>query len=306
MKSAIIFACLAFAIICLNAQTLDTATVTVVATVPTNTEFNQGTQGTQGNQGTQGTGAGGAVVGNANETSANITEQVANFEKSYLNYILNHHYIGLRASALCLESTRNVRPTLRQLCRYINATERAQFDILNDLNQFYFQTSFQPPSLNASGSTGASGSSNTSDLAFWNDQLAGLQNTTNDDEFQAKFLRWLVLYQGSAIIASTPCAQSSFHKELIDFCISEIQNEAAQMGQVRALLCAWYNVCQIELTPAEVKAQQDALNAVTLGLAASEQPVSTELATSTELNTLTATEIGTQVAATFTVPGTAA
>jgi uncharacterized protein (DUF305 family) len=320
MKSTtLLFLCLAvFAIFGARAQQ---QTVTFVATVPTGTNggavgtqgTNAATQATVGTQGTnvatqdtnaatQATAGTSGTTGGGAAGNENITEQVKGFEVAYLTYILDHHYVGIRASAICLESTKTLHPSLRQLCRYINATARAQFDIVSDLLIFYHNTTHTPSVLNATLTSNGSSSA-----AFWKDQLFALQNTTSDAEFEQKFLRFLVVYQGSSIIASVPCAQSSFHKELIDFCISEILSQTAQMGQVRAMLCSWYNVCQIELTPEEIKAQQDAYNFVTLGLGGAAAPApqptapATEINTSTVIATATATEIATQVVGTEVV-----
>lgn len=225
-----------------------TATFTVVGTQLTQaTVATHQTMGTHaGTQGTSGGAAGGiGNVFNSNETSQNVTEKVAAFEEAYLLYVLEHHFVGIRAAALCLQSNHHLHPSLQQLCRYLNATEQAQYDVLNDWLQFYYGRTHQPSLNNSSVNTTVGGSFGGASLnlsasdAFWADQLNGLQNATSDAEFEARMLRFLVIYRSSAIVSAAPCAQSSFHKEFIDFCISELLNGGANLAQVRALLCGW-------------------------------------------------------------------
>jgi len=235
----------------------------------------------------------------------NITTQVANVEKNALKFLLDHHYIGIRASAQCLNlisntsagtdsSNNELSSTVKGLCNYISLVQRAEFDIFRDLLEGYYNISYEVPALGIATAENVA-QNLTQSLQFWKQELENLTELAGA-EFEMKLLRFLVVHQSSGILGATACAQSAFHKELLDLCLSEISSLSTQISQVRAFLCGKFDICQLELTPDEVSVSLNAFNDVTLGVGVISFGGIEVTTIGTETVLETATAIGTETA----------
>jgi hypothetical protein len=222
-------------------------------------------------------------------TTNNVTDEVSKIEQDYLNYKIDLTYVAIRASAECLSSDKNITTqSVLQLCRYLNATERAKLEILQDFQQFYYGD-VRVPSLNATDAF--NNATQTAD--FWMSQLDNITSATGA-EFEQAFLRWLLVYQSASMSAALTCSDSAFHKEIADTCNSDLASLTTQKAQVRGLLCGKYKICQVVYTPEELAAIKDGLDAVSGSIGENAQGQGTAIATQTNLETKTATDIGTR------------
>jgi hypothetical protein len=204
------------------------------------TVYAQGKEATEGSAGVAGlTSAGG---------EENVSQQVSDIEQQSLQGLLNLFFVGQQAASTCLSKDLE-DPVVMGLCRFINATETARLDIGQAVLQDQFGVTFQPPDLNVGGATAAGGTAAgaagtageelSQSLQFWQQALSNLTNLEGQ-EFEMAFLRFLVLYDGVHIAGSIPCAQSAGRKEILDFCISNIETSTAQLAEVRGYLCGKY------------------------------------------------------------------
>jgi len=246
-----------------------------------------------------------------------VSQMVSDIEQQSLKGLLDLSFIAIQAADICLG--KDVDDVVRGLCQYINSSQNAQFDILQDVFEDYYGEMYQPPNIDI-GDAGTATGDMTEDEGlsesemFWQQQLSNLTDQEGE-EFEEALLRFLVLHNSVGIAASIPCAHSAARKDVLDYCLTGIHTFTSQLTEIRGYLCGKYNVCEVEWKPEEVSLALNALNDGALGMgtitpgeigATGETGEAAETAeTSTAIGTATEVETVTEVATTVSQPGEA-
>lgn len=150
----------------------------------------------------------------------------AAFESRFFQNMINNHAVAARKAIVCMANA--TRPELHDFCVNLAADHSQDLNNLRSLYASWYGTSYDPQF-------------SAGDLKQI-DQLSQVQG----ERFDAKFLKDTVREHRQTIIKGFMCTEEVFHEELADHCQANISDAAAEIHQMQAWSCEWFEDCQPE------------------------------------------------------------
>jgi uncharacterized protein (DUF305 family) len=147
----------------------------------------------------------------------------ARFEVRFMEDMIDHHFMAVQMAQLC--EPRAVHEELRELCRQIEATQAQEIEEMQLWLQDWYGISYEPHMTNG-------------DMQQM-ERLASLSGA----EFEMEFMKRMIRHHWQAIVEASQCVDRAFHEELHNLCENIILTQSAEIQQMRAWLCEWYDLC---------------------------------------------------------------
>lgn len=174
-------------------------------------------------------------------------------ERTYLSFVIDHHYVALRAAELAAgtDATRNAAindpaegtaPTpgfaattakaqderIRSIARLANRTQREEIVAAQDLLRRWYGVQYQP-------------------RLSWQNRLMlmSLERQANGAQFERAFLRQFSRHHFNVLAPSLHCKVRSDleHETLRRYCDNIVVTQTNQINEMREMLCARFNEC---------------------------------------------------------------
>ena len=91
--------------------------------------------------------------------------------------------------------------------------------------------------------------------------------------FEVMFMKMLIKHHAEAMMMSAECLHMSYHKELDQLCVEIIENQVAEVKELKQWLCEWYQICdgqnRMDEGPMQMSASGDSDGQLKLAFVAS-------------------------------------
>lgn len=147
----------------------------------------------------------------------------ANYETKFMEGMIDHHAMAVMTAELCLEKA--IHEDLRAMCEQIIATQSADIEQMQTWLADWQGIQFEPQM-----------SSSTERML---EKMAAL----SPEEFEVAFMEMMIKHHEGAIKEASKCLDKASHEELLSLCADIIAAQAAEIEQMQAWLCEWYDIC---------------------------------------------------------------
>jgi uncharacterized protein (DUF305 family) len=147
----------------------------------------------------------------------------ARFEKAFLKGMIDHHFMAVQTSELCL--TRAVHEELRNLCSSIRSSQMEEIETMQGWLADWYGVSYQPR-MDPAGESKM-------------ERLAALSG----EEFEIRFMQMMIKHHSKAIQEGERCVEQAEHRALIEMCHDIIRVQSEEIALMESWLCAWYGLC---------------------------------------------------------------
>ena len=158
---------------------------------------------------------------------------VARYEIDFLQMMIPHHMMAAHQGTmgpLCVE--RAVHEELRQLCRSIVTSQQAEIHVMQGWLQSWYGISSGAHDMENMKMTGRDRRAM--------EQLESAQGA----HFEILFLQEMIRHHEGAVREARQCVKKAEHPELVQLCQSIITTQQAEIDQMQAWLCQWYDICR--------------------------------------------------------------
>lgn len=147
----------------------------------------------------------------------------AKYEVRFLTDMIDHHAMAVEMGELCIDSAEHAE--LVAMCESIVASQSAQIETMQSWLADWYGVSHEPEM--------------TPGMMAQMDRLASLEG----DRFEITFMKRMIRHHWQAIVEGEGCLDRAWHPELKSLCSDIIAAQAAEIRQMQAWLCDWYDVC---------------------------------------------------------------
>jgi len=159
----------------------------------------------------------------------------ARHEAGFLHHTIDHHEQAIRMAESCTQNA--VNPDLLAFCTTLLEAHQAETDqLMTWLDEWYDEDheARLAPATQARI-----------------DQLA----TFTEGEFERNFLMDMIPHHAQGIAELAKCQAQFEHEELISLCETSITTQAAEITQMRSLLCELQGICSLEVREVFISAR---------------------------------------------------
>jgi len=147
------------------------------------------------------------------------------FEVEWMSSKIPHHEDAVEMADACLQA--GVRPALATFCEGIRTAQTTEIGwMIGWLQEWY-----------GVASTGNGGGRGVGGMG--GADLGTLRGT----EFERAFLAAMIPHHAMAVHVSQPCVVRATHAELAELCASIVETQSAEIGQMQAWRCEWFEAC---------------------------------------------------------------
>lgn len=161
----------------------------------------------------------------ATANAATSKNENAQYEISFMEYLIDHHYSGILIDQQCVQKATHGQ--LIEMCKQGISSQQMQIQQMQSwLNQWYGVR--YTPELDAQGQ------------AFV-DAISALPGGRT---FEVEFMTNLITHHLSAIIPSQTCQSKASHDQLRELCDKVVSMQSMEIGMLKNHLCSWYDLCE--------------------------------------------------------------
>ncbi len=147
----------------------------------------------------------------------------AKYEQDFMMGMIDHHQMAIDMAEMCLEEA--VHPELRSMCENIIATQSAEIQQMQSWLSDWYGVTYEP--MMKAG------------MMRQMEKLAALSG----EDFEIAFMEMMIRHHRAAVQEGQQCVRRAYHEALIEMCQNIITVQTAEIQQMEAWLCAWYDRC---------------------------------------------------------------
>lgn len=153
-----------------------------------------------------------------------------NFEIRFMTDMIDHHAMAVMMAELCLE--RAIHPELIAACEEMRDTQLEEIVTMQTWLHDWYGIHHEPE-MNAG----------------MENQMRKLAATTGT-EFEIEFMKSMIRHHWTAIIQARQCQPRAYHAELIAMGEEIEAMQQAEIAEMGAWLCSWYQICNYHVSGA--------------------------------------------------------
>jgi uncharacterized protein (DUF305 family) len=147
------------------------------------------------------------------------------YEIRFLEGMIDHHAMAVMVAEMCLEKELP-HPELTEMCENIAMIQMAEIEQMQTWLADWYGREHEPEM--------------TRRMMREMEMLAELDG----EEFEIAFMEMMIQHHRQAIRAGRQCVRRASHEALIGLCHDIIVSQAAEIEQMEAWLCEWYDICK--------------------------------------------------------------
>lgn len=148
----------------------------------------------------------------------------AKFEIRFMQDMIDHHAMAVDMAEMCVMKA--VHAELRAMCEEIIATQSQEIQQMQNWLEQWYGVSYQPQMK-------------PGEMRMM-ERLASLSGA----EFEVAFMQMMIRHHEQAIREAEQCLRRASHPELRTLCQNIIATQGAEIEQMQAWLCEWYDICR--------------------------------------------------------------
>ncbi len=146
----------------------------------------------------------------------------AHFEVKFMTDMIDHHAMAIMMAESCVEKA--VHAELRSLCQSIIASQSEEIEQMQGWLQSWYGIGYEP------------------EMDKMNGQMRKLMSMSGA-MFEIEFMQMMIRHHAKAVNEGEKCLQKAYHPELRQLCQNIIVTQTAEIRQMQAWLCQWYQIC---------------------------------------------------------------
>lgn len=148
----------------------------------------------------------------------------ARFETRFMMDMIDHHAMAVHMAEMCLEKA--IHEELEATCAEIIATQSAEIEMMQTWLADWYGISYEPEM--------------TPGMMNQMEKMAAMSS----EEFEIHFMEEMIRHHQGAIREAEQCLKHAYHVELLGLCENIIETQRAEIEQMAAWLCEWYDICR--------------------------------------------------------------
>lgn len=150
----------------------------------------------------------------------------------YLSDTIDHHFLAVQMAQSCVQKA--IHPELGALCQRIASDQGNEITQMQGwLTDWYLSEGVDRRNVDAEPELPPSG-----------EQMLRQLQQASGAEFEIIFMQMMIQYHEMAVREAGHCLRQSYHAELRGLCGHIIGEQSAEIAQMRAWLCVWYDICE--------------------------------------------------------------
>lgn len=151
------------------------------------------------------------------------TRQVARFEVTFMQEMIDHHAMAVEMSTTC--QTKAVHEELSALCGEMRQAQLEEIATMQAWLQTWYSITYEP------------------EISQRDQRRMERMAALSGADYEIEFMQTMIEHHSVAIENSTQCLQEAAHAPLLEMCENMIVMQAMEIRQMRTWLCDWYQVC---------------------------------------------------------------
>ena len=148
----------------------------------------------------------------------------ARFEVDFMENMIDHHTLAIQMAQICVQKA--IHPELRQMCQTIIETQSQERQQMQTWLQRWYGVGYQPQ------------------LKPGDQRMLERLAALSGAQFETEFMQMMIKHHQTAIREAEGCLRRAYHPELRHLCQNIITTQSAEIKQMQAWLCQWYDICQ--------------------------------------------------------------
>lgn len=148
----------------------------------------------------------------------------AQFEINFMKDMIDHHAAAVRMSQICLR--RAVHEQLRTMCQKMINDQTREIERMQNWLINWYDIKYQP---HIEGEA--------------QQMIRHLANYHKGTKFEIHFMHMMIMHHSMAIEMAQTCLTDAYHQRLLNLCQKMIETQTAEIQQMQAWLCEWYQHC---------------------------------------------------------------
>lgn len=147
------------------------------------------------------------------------------FEMSFLEEMIDHHYVAVKMSELC--DGRTAHPDLQSMCENIRTAQTAEIATMRSWLQTWYGIDHEPQiDKNAAK------------------QIADLSQLTGT-AFEQAYMIMMIEHHSMAAMMAIDCLNQAYHPEMLNMCAMMLASQSDEIVTMRLWLQQWYGITDL-------------------------------------------------------------
>lgn len=147
----------------------------------------------------------------------------SNLEIRWMRSMIDHHHMAVMMSELCLE--RAIQPELVAACEMMSEVQSAEIEQLQAWLTEWYDVTYEPM------------------MKPGDERMIARLAALEGEDFEVAFMQSMIRHHQAAIRSATTLLKRGYHEELKEMANMMIEMQSAEIEQLRAWLCEWYELC---------------------------------------------------------------
>ncbi len=147
----------------------------------------------------------------------------AQYEIDFVKDMIDHHAAAVVMGAQCIK--RVVHEELREMCAQMVEDQTREIEQMRTWLEEWYDIKYRPH------------------IEREDRQMIAHLASHKGAEFEVHFMHMMIMHHNMAIEMAQTCLTNAYHEELLNLCGNIIQTQSAEIEQMQAWLCEWYQHC---------------------------------------------------------------
>lgn len=148
----------------------------------------------------------------------------AQFEISFMKDMIDHHAAAVEMAELCIK--RAVHDELRSMCEQMKKDQTREIERMRSWLREWYDINYRP---HIEGEA--------------RQMIRHLADDHRGAKFEIHFMHMMIMHHSMAIEMAQTCLTQAYHERLLSLCETIIATQTAEIEQMQAWLCEWYEHC---------------------------------------------------------------